>query len=360
MSYAEQGLRYGAVLSALVAANGVGTRAATAFENRLKHLKRNGFPEGANLGKTGRYHYTAADIVGIATAIRLIDAYVMPTTAIQLVRSGAAEIAMLALDVIVPPLVPRAGPQLDLDGSATAHDTEQPDPFLARDYALFAGAALSELGERAPGAGRYDAPVGRATLLARADLGGELSLAIGSGILVGGQSTYGRLIDELEKRALGRRQLAAGLLATLAPEAAAGAATDVHNASPTLRPGLWHLSMLLRLLDGWEAAQGPDEHTRMVAHHARLLLHPGNGGGPGDAAALAIGGASGTTVTELVLHLLDLSGFPEIGLPTGWPVSRVIELAEEARLPVGDHLTLRRRFLAQVPLLASPTTIRMS
>ena len=341
------------MLAALMAANGVGSRAATAFENRLKHLKRNGFPAGANLGKTGRYDYTAADVAGIAAAVRLIDAYVMPTTAIQMVTSGAAPLAMLALDTVVPTLMP----EVARDGEAESGDDESPkgpepeptrDAFAPRRYALFRGSALSELGERAAGAGRYDAPVGDALLLSANQLDGEAG-AVGSGVLLNGPATFGPLADELDRRGFGRRALAAGLLASLSPRDAAAAGADVADAPPDLRPGLWHLSMLLRAVEGFQPGERPDARARIVAHHARLLLHEG---GAGAAAAMEIGGASGTTVIEVVLELLDQLDFPDIGRPSGWPVSRFLELANEARLPVGEPETLRRRLLEQVPLLA--------
>lgn len=297
-------IRYGVLLAALAAANGIDHRGGAAFENRLKHLKRNGFPPGAKLGKTGRYDYTASDIVGIAAAIRLIDAYVMPTTAIQMVLAASRSLALLALDVLLPrvdggdDVDPSSGstPLRELEGAYAA----APPPSA---YLLFRGSALSELGERAAGAGRYDAPVGDAILLGSGGLGGGAMAGVGSGVVLNGWVAFEELCRQLEERGLSRPELATGLLASLSPADAAAAEGDAAGAPTDVGPGFWHFSMLLRALQGTVPGDPPGESERIVMHHARLLLMEDG------VAGRVVGGIDAArTIREEVLELLTLFG----------------------------------------------------
>jgi hypothetical protein len=339
----------------MAAANGIGPGAVAAFENRLKHLKRNGFPAGANLGKTGRYDYTASDVIGLAVAVRLMDAYAMPTTAIQLVEAGAKPIAMLALDRLIMRPTTSTAEGDDLNGQAhQGEDFEerQPEPFAPRHYAFFPGVALSSLGSRSPGAGRYDAPVDRAVLL-DAERGATVPTA--SGILLDGAATFDGLIDELNGRGFDRGEFATSLLACVSPTLAEEAErhADTEGLPRIHRNALWHLGMLLRLLDDWRPDAEAEDTGRLIGHHARLLL---NQDGPWDLAAMTIDEGSGATVIETVLAILDAFEFPISGLPTGWPVSRHIDMLGRIGAPRGQPDYVRRWLLKEIPRLA--TTLR--
>ena len=354
----QTSIRYGPLVAAMAAANGVGQGGIAAFENRLKHLKRNGYPAGAKLGKTGRYDYTATDVVGLAAAIRLMDAYVMPTTAIQLVEASARPIAMLALDRLTVSMSP-SPEQVDdaarerrgraLDG-AEYEGEPRPDPFAPRHYAFFPGVALSSLGSRAAGAGRYDAPVESAVLL---DAWRQAPMPpTASGILLDGAATFDGLISELDQRGLDRSVVAASLLAGLSPDEAAHSQRHPGPAglTRTQTTSFWHLGMLLRLLDGWQPDADLEDRGRLIAQHARLLL---NHAGAQDVSAMTIEEGSGATVTETVLAVLDEFDFPLSGLPAGWPASRHIDMLGRIGAPRGQPDHVRRWLLDEIPRLAA-------
>lgn len=347
-------IRYGPLLAALAAASGVGAAGLAAFENRLKHLKRNGYPPGAKLGKTGRYDYTAGDIVGLAVAVRLMDAYAMPTTAIQLVEAGSKQLSMLALDRLIEIAAPPDAPDGGTEGAGTApggdvDEGEAPaNPFAASRYAFFPGVALSSLGSRGPGAGRYDAPVEGAVLMNA----WEPAPPTASGIMLDGAATFDRLIGELAGRGIDPSALAASLLVELSPAEAAEAerhAGPVHLDGKHRR-AFWHLGTMLRLLDGWRPDAALEDRTRLIGHHARLLLDQVGGS---DVVAMTIEERSGSTMMETVIAILEESELPIRRLPTGWPASRHIDLLGKIGAPRDQPGFARRWLIDQIPRLAT-------
>jgi hypothetical protein len=305
----DASVRYGTLLKGLAAASGVAEPGLTAFENRLKHLKRNGFPAGVNLGKTGRYNYSPQDVVGIAAALRLIDAYVMPTTAIQLVETSAPQLNLLALDQIVPRIA--LGEQRVREGRAAmqASASKELEPWVC---VVFQGAALSELGSRSSGGGRYEPPVQVAKLVTATDLQQGIPNTLGSGIIIQGEATFDRLFDELVRLGLDAPLFAAGLLATVSPQETAAVRDTVEAANQL---GVWHLAMLNKLLADWSPGAALGERERVIAHHARLLLC--TLGGAGAAHEIELG--SGIDARAAVCAVLEELKFPNGGWPIGEP-----------------------------------------
>ena len=311
-------IRYGVLLEALAKANSVPPEGLAAFENRLKHLKRNGFPSGVNLGKTGRYDYSPIDVVGIASALRLMDAYVMPTTTISLVAAGDQQLGILALDRLVEVIGDKPGADVLGDDGQVAG--EHASSRLR--CAVFPGVALSKLGTMPAGAGRYDAPVNAAKLLTSAELGDETGLP-GSGVVLRGDAAFDAVFRELDRLGAKKWRLAAGLLADLAPDAAIASLDDVQQVDDGERLKLWLALMALRLL-GDGAALPAELRGQLVTLTGRLALATT----PGERLLnTVIDDQTDATLGEVLVELLDITATSVRRWAGNWPSHRFHELA---------------------------------
>jgi hypothetical protein len=147
-------IRYGRLLQLLMVAfrvtdeqGATDAKAAVAFEGRIKHLKRLNFPPPPAEGKSARIDYGAPEVVAMAMALVLEDCYAPPAAAARLVLQNWDTVLRFA--------------GFALSGEVSAAN---PKVETLRTLLVFAPAALADLGQRAPRAGRYDAPVVAASI----------------------------------------------------------------------------------------------------------------------------------------------------------------------------------------------------
>lgn len=140
----------------------------TAFEARIRHLQRLGVPGRGPGQSRGRLHYGIAELAALATAIRLMTAFMAPTLAARYVVERWAELAPFAL----------AGAERALPVDYLARR-----PIRNGPIAVFEGNALADLGQKGRHEARYLGPLGAVTIIG--DSSGDVSSAAdGAGLIL--------------------------------------------------------------------------------------------------------------------------------------------------------------------------------
>ena len=93
-----EGIPFGTVEKLIAKLHGLGPDAEIALRARLHALRRLDFPDGVAAGSGRHFAYGACDVIGLAFAFELIEAYVPPAAAVDIVRAGWPEIALAAVD----------------------------------------------------------------------------------------------------------------------------------------------------------------------------------------------------------------------------------------------------------------------
>lgn len=167
-------LSFSDALTVLMDACGIPGQAHSAFQARIGHLQRLGVPRSNGARGLGPLDYGLVELAALATAIRLMDGFMIPTLAARYVLERWVVLAPFAL----------AGAKSVLSASYLARR-----PIHGGTIALFRGNALAELGEKRKHDGRYDGPLGPVTIMADAT-SVEFSTAAGGAGLILDSTTY--------------------------------------------------------------------------------------------------------------------------------------------------------------------------
>ncbi|MCC4252247.1 hypothetical protein LL251_07405 [Sphingobium naphthae] len=95
------GLTYRDVEETLAAVHRIRPDKRIAFRARLKHLQREGWPEGANTGTGKRFNYQLSSLMQMALAIELLQAGLSPRRAVAILKAGWQETAISLMAVRV-------------------------------------------------------------------------------------------------------------------------------------------------------------------------------------------------------------------------------------------------------------------
>ena len=149
---------------------GVEVARRASFEARVRHLQRLGLPDRGEVKSHSRYAYGLAELAGIATALRLIDAFMPPTLAVRHVAGCWAALA--------PCLAAGAGDE----APAGYWGPHRP---AGGTLAVIAGAGLADIGTSAAHERRYAGPLGTVRVFGGADATAGLAAATGgAGVLL--------------------------------------------------------------------------------------------------------------------------------------------------------------------------------
>ena len=151
-----------------MAACGIAPSARTAFDARIRQLQRLGVPQRDD-ANTGRIDYGVAELAGLATAVRLMAAFMVPSLAARYVTERWA--------VLVPALMAGAGSALPADYVARRSIGE------TTIFAIAAG-ALSDLGRQKRHDERYTGALGELVLVDRAALPETIDGFGGAGLVI--------------------------------------------------------------------------------------------------------------------------------------------------------------------------------
>lgn len=162
-------LPFSKAIDAMMAACQVAPEAKGAFIARVRHLQRLGLPPRGGAPANARLTYGLAEIAAVATAFRLMAAFLLPTLAARYVLERWTDITPFLL----------AG---SAEAMPEGYARRRPPP--ASRYLVLAGAALTELGRKAAHEGRYDGALGEVTLLGDVDAAAVAAAAGGAGVVV--------------------------------------------------------------------------------------------------------------------------------------------------------------------------------
>lgn len=91
------GIPYSTVQALIAHLHGIGGDDVPALASRLQNLRKTNFPDGVAAGSGRHFAYDAADVLGVAVAFELIEAFIPPAVAADVVRDNWPEIARAAL-----------------------------------------------------------------------------------------------------------------------------------------------------------------------------------------------------------------------------------------------------------------------
>lgn len=137
-------LSFSDALTVLMDACGLVPNARTAFDARVRQLQRMGVPARED-GDAGRLRYGIPELAALATAMKLMDAFMVPALAARYVTERWSTLAPFVL----------AGAKDALPASYLARRTIAPDSF-----AVFGSNALATMGKRHRHDERYVEPLG--------------------------------------------------------------------------------------------------------------------------------------------------------------------------------------------------------
>lgn len=137
-------LSFADAITVLMEACSITPEARSAFDARVRHLQRLGVPERGEDG-AGRLRYGIAELAALATAVRLMDAFMAPALAARYVTERWASLAPFVL----------AGAREALPESYVARR-----PIPPKTFAVFRANALAMLGKRRQHDERGDEPLG--------------------------------------------------------------------------------------------------------------------------------------------------------------------------------------------------------
>lgn len=169
----------------LMAACGAEPGARSAFAARVRHLQRLGLPPRGGLPANARLVYGLAEMAAIATAFRLMDAFLLPTIASRYVLERWTE--------LTPWLVAGAVDELPA-GYAVRR------PLTGGRHLVLQGSALAELGRKAAHEGRYDGRLGKVSLHGDAVAAVIAAAAGGAGTVVDSASFMPALVAAMRRK----------------------------------------------------------------------------------------------------------------------------------------------------------------
>ncbi len=161
-------LTHAQAIVVLMAACGIPASARTAFEARVRQLQRHGVPARAPDAGRARIDYGIAELSALATAFRLMAAFLSPALAARYVTERWSEFAPFVL----------AGAREVLPASYRLRR-----PLGAGTIALVEGNALADLGQKGRHDERNAGPLGSVTIV-EADAAGIPSLLHGAGVVI--------------------------------------------------------------------------------------------------------------------------------------------------------------------------------
>ena len=139
-------LDFNEAIRVLMLALEIDPAARSAVQARVRQLQRMGMSKRSAGRAYERFTYGLVELAMIATAFRLMAAFVLPIVAVRLLSERWAD--------FVPALVSGVG-HADADGLLTVEEADD-GPLIAIE-----GVALSRLGQKTATDSRYDGPLGR-------------------------------------------------------------------------------------------------------------------------------------------------------------------------------------------------------
>lgn len=91
------GIPYSTVEALIAHLHGIAADDVPALASRFQNLRKVNFPDGVAAGSGRHFAYDAADLLGVAVAFELVEAFVPPAIAVEIVRDNWPEIAQAAL-----------------------------------------------------------------------------------------------------------------------------------------------------------------------------------------------------------------------------------------------------------------------
>lgn len=165
-------LSFSQTVTVLMEACAIPSDGRTAFEARVRQLQRLGVPKRSSTKARGRHDYGIAELAALATAARLMAAFMVPTLAARYVIERWNELAQFAL----------AGAD-----EALSTDYRARRPLRGGPIAVFEGNALADLGRRGRHDDRYVGELGR-VILAQADATELQETTGGAGVIIDGRT----------------------------------------------------------------------------------------------------------------------------------------------------------------------------
>jgi len=180
-------LRYAGAIPVLMTACGFGPSARTAFDARIRQLQRLGVPRRDDAPSSGRLDYGLVELAALATAVRLMAAFMVPTLAARYVTERWA--------VLAPALI--AGAKSVLPSDYVARRTIDDASMI-----LIEASALADLGSQGRHDERYVGALGRIVLVRQAALPAALDELGGSGLVIDAATYMPALVSEFAEAAI--------------------------------------------------------------------------------------------------------------------------------------------------------------
>jgi hypothetical protein len=143
--------------------------ALSALDARIRQLQKNGITARRANEKFVHLKYGLVEIAGLATAIRLMSAFMAPQVAARYVSERWPQIAPALISGI---------------GTAAPVGWHETRPAIGGRYLVFAGAALAEMGRKAASEGRYDWSLGNVQAVENVDAAAVASAAGAAGVIL--------------------------------------------------------------------------------------------------------------------------------------------------------------------------------
>ncbi len=161
-------LTFSGAITVLMEACAIPPTARAAFDARVRHLQRLGVPTRAPAQRMSRIDYGIPEFAALATAFRLMAAFMIPALAARYVTERWGELAPFAL----------AGAR-----SVLPADYLSRRPIDNKTVAIIAGNALADLGQKGRHDERYVGPLGDISIVEPDTLRWS-ALADGAGLLL--------------------------------------------------------------------------------------------------------------------------------------------------------------------------------
>lgn len=185
-------LGYSEALAVLMEACKVAEPGHAAFEARIRHLQRLGVPAGSAGTRPGRGGYDLKELAALASAVRLMDAFMVPTRAARYVTERWS--------ILAPWLWEGAR-------AAMPSDYLRRRPPRSGSFAVFSGNGLADLGQKRPHEDLYAGPLGDVTIVGEGAALIEVLTASGGAAIVLDSAAYMAIIvARLQERTLATPQ----------------------------------------------------------------------------------------------------------------------------------------------------------
>ncbi len=162
-------LRYAQAIPVLMKACGIAPSARTAFDARIRQLQRLGLPQRDPSRTAGPFGYGIVELAALATAVRLMAAFMVPSLAARYVTEQWT--------ILAPALL--AGARAALPKEYTARRL-----LDGRTFIVFEASALAELGLQGRHDERYVGTLGAMVVLEEATLPASIKELGGAGLVL--------------------------------------------------------------------------------------------------------------------------------------------------------------------------------